>query len=59
LRSESFQIAAQIEAAVASGDLEAVERLSREWQRVAQEIEKDDEAHKKERDPLFGLPFSN
>jgi hypothetical protein len=57
LRCASFQVAAEIETAAASGDPEKVQLLSHRWLQLDLEIKQNDEAYKGKRDPLLGLPF--
>ena len=59
LRSAIRQAAAEIEAAAAACDLKQISQLTARWLELDHEIEQNDEAHRKRRDPLFGLPLPN
>jgi hypothetical protein len=49
------KIACSYETAIANGHVEALETLASDWKETLKEIENDQEANKKRRDPLFGV----
>jgi hypothetical protein len=59
LRRSLTQVATRIEAAASACDLEQISACTKEWIQLDREIREDDEAHRKKRDPLFGLPLQN
>jgi hypothetical protein len=59
LRTSIRQVATRVEAAASACDLEHISACTKEWIQLDREIREDDEAHRKKRDPLFGLPLQN
>jgi hypothetical protein len=55
LRSGLRQVAAEIEAAAASSDVDRVLELTRQWRDLEREVKEDDERNKKKRSPIFGV----
>lgn len=55
LLSEARQVAAELEDASARGDVESMRELALRWKKIEVEMRKDNEEHKKNRDPLFGI----
>jgi len=59
LRSQSRQIAAELENAAAESESSVVVGLTRRWREVERDRERDHEENKKKRDPLLGLPVED
>jgi hypothetical protein len=59
LRSRARETAAALEQAAAASDPERVVELAEAWRKIEEEMKKDDEANKKNRDPLLGISLED
>jgi hypothetical protein len=59
LRSLARQLSAQIEAAAADRDMDAIFNLTVRWRETLEQIKQDNENNEKKRNPFFGVPIQD
>lgn len=59
LRSLARQLSVEIEAAAADHNIDLLSKLTTGWRKTLEQVEQDNEANRKKRDPFFGIPIPN